>query len=128
MSLHDDFPNLAGEGFVETSPATGDYNCIAWAAGVQDDWWWPDPGLVSYWPHNVPRAETLSAFQAALTSLGYQHCAEGDAETGFEKVAFYLRGGKPAHMARQMADGSWTSKLGPAIDITHTLHGLEGPE
>jgi hypothetical protein len=28
--------------------------------------------------------------------------------------------------ARQQVDGSWTSKLGKQIDISHTLRGIEG--
>ena len=48
-------------------------------------------------------------------------------ESGREKIAIYARGAAPAHVARQLADGKWTSKLGAAVDITHTLRGLEGP-
>ena len=43
-------------------------------------------------------------------------------------VAIYQSGGLPTHAARQLSDGNWTSKLGPNIDITHSLSGLEGPE
>jgi len=127
VAIHHSFPNLAAHGYRETSPVSTVYNCIAWAAGVDDDWWWPDPGFVSYWPETAPRAETLDAFQAVFTSLGYEPCSDGKLEPGFEKVAFYARDGKPKHAARQLPDGFWTSKLGPAIDITHTLDGLEGP-
>lgn len=37
------FPGLQAEGFAETSSPTTDYNCIAWAAGDQTQWWWPHP-------------------------------------------------------------------------------------
>lgn len=34
---------------------------------------------------------------------------------------------KPTHVARQLDDGKWTSKLGSNEDIIHhTLDGLEG--
>jgi hypothetical protein len=36
MSLNLVFPHLAEEGYIETSPATPRYNCIAWAAGYVD--------------------------------------------------------------------------------------------
>lgn len=127
MSLQDDFPNLDAEGYSQTSPATEDYNCIAWAAGRQDDWWWPDPAFVSYWPEQAPRAETVDAFYAAFASLGYERCADGRQERGVEKIALYALNGKPKHAARQLPDGSWTSKLGEALDISHSLRGLEGP-
>lgn len=34
------FPFLAKEGFTATSPTSTAYNCIAWAAGQTDEWWW----------------------------------------------------------------------------------------
>jgi hypothetical protein len=122
------FPHAPAEGFVLTSPATREYNCIAWAAGSQAEWWWPDFGFISYWREHVPRLETLDAFYAAFAQLGYSRCADGRLEPGFEKVAFYALAGKPTHAARQLSDGQWTSKLGESIDITHTLRGLEGPK
>lgn len=33
-------PSLVQEGFAQTSPASSDYNCIAWAAERTDEWWW----------------------------------------------------------------------------------------
>jgi hypothetical protein len=41
MPLEDVFPGLQGTAYRVTSPADRGYNCIAWAAGVTDDWWWP---------------------------------------------------------------------------------------
>jgi hypothetical protein len=124
--MFDLFPNLQAEGFSETSPATGDYNCIAWAAGSTASWWWPDPLNVASWPFGVPREVTLGAFCLVFSLLDYEPCASGEHEAGFEKVAFYTLNGKPTHAARQLPDGLWTSKLGKSIDITHTLRGLEG--
>jgi hypothetical protein len=40
-------------------------------------------------------------------------------EQGQEKIAIYARDGEPTHAARQLEDGSWTSKLGPSVDISH---------
>ena len=47
------FPGLAGTGYAVTSPPAVEYNCIGWAAGEDDRWWWPDPAGVSYWPAGV---------------------------------------------------------------------------
>ncbi len=121
------FPNLHQQGFSQTSPASRVYNCIAWAAGQQNDWWWPDAAHQFFWPSGVPRAITLDAFYQAFALLGYEHCANGNLEADVEKVAFYEKAGLPTHTARQLPDGSWTSKLGKGVDITHTLHGLVGP-
>jgi hypothetical protein len=121
------FPALQQEGYTETSPASSEYNCIAWAANRTDTSWWPDPQGVGYWPEGVPRTETLDAFHMAFESIGYSRCANGQLEPGFEKVALYALAGQPKHAARQLPDGRWTSKLGKYIDISHALGGVEGP-
>src|SRR4051794_39805886 len=106
MSVLGWFPNLARGGFSPTSPATAKYNCIAWAAGDQDKWWWPDPLLKGYWPAGAPRQETLGAFIAAYATLGYTPCAGQLPDTlrlefGFEKIAIYAIGSRPTHASRQ---------------------------
>lgn len=111
-------PRLTPENYHETSPAAWQYNCIAWAAGVTDAWWWPTPGR--YWPVNAPRVESLAAFLTAFATLGYTPGAAATLEPGIEKVALYAVGDRPTHAARQLASGTWTSKLGPSIDIEHT--------
>lgn len=121
------FPSLANEGFTETSPATAQYNCIAWAAGRTDEWWWPLPVGAYSWPEGVPRAETLGSFLLAFQSLGYMECEDGRLEPGVGRIALFALGGKPTHAARQLPNGSWTSKLGKWIDISHSLNGLVGP-
>lgn len=126
-NLDDAFPNLGKEGFTKDSPATRDYNCIAWAAGDKSVNWWPDLLLAYHWPDGVPRVETLEAFVLAFQSIGYLCCNSGELEPSFEKIAIYMLDEKPTHAARQFADGRWTSKLGKSIDISHTLSGLEGP-
>src|SRR5436309_13037167 len=66
------FPGLAQDGYRETSPATWDYNCIAWAASDDDQWWEPPPH--GFWPPGVPPAYTLAAYTAAYATLCYQPC------------------------------------------------------
>ena len=123
-----DFPALHADYVQSTSLATIDYNCIAWAAGDVNRWWWPTPGLY-YWPRSAPMEETLEAFIAAFTLLGFAESEGGDLESGIEKVALYASGGgTPTHMARQLPNGRWTSKLGSNVDIEHATVGqLEGP-
>ena len=77
---------------------------------------------------NAPRTENLDSFIAEFESLGYEVCDDCTFENGFEKVAIYVGfSGVPTHMARQLASGKWTSKLGREIDIEHhTTEGLEG--
>lgn len=120
------FPNLSKDGYSPTSPATPEYNCIAWAAGDDGVWWWPDPYGDYYWPSKIPRTETIEAFIKAYESLGYSICNNVVLEEGFEKVAVYAGSDKkPTHAARQLDSGRWTSKLGGLEDIEHaTLDGL----
>jgi hypothetical protein len=120
------FPQLAVGGFLETSPVSAAYNCIAWAAGDTGRWWWPDAMNTAYWPPETLRAETLEAFAAAFATLGYAPCSDGAVAGQTEKVAIYAKAARPTHRARQLPDGRWTSKLGQDIDLTHDLAGLEG--
>lgn len=76
------------------------------------------------------RLFTLECYVLVFEQLGYQAGPDDSLEPGFEKVALYVgTHGRPAHVARQLASGSWTSKLGRMEDIAHpTLEALEGSE
>lgn len=118
-------PNLTAENYRITSVPAWEYNCIAWAVGIDDAWWWPSPGR--FWPQGVPREETVDAFVAAIGTRGYSDCSSAELESGFEKIALYAQGANPTHAARQLAHGWWTSKLGPSFDIEHaTLEAVAG--
>ncbi len=123
-----DFPNLVIHGYKLTSPDTTDYNCVAWAAEDNQNWWWPDAQNEEYWPPDVPREETINAFEQAFQTLGYEVCEDDTLEPGFQKIAIYVNSNKtPTHVARQLPDGKWTSKLGQDEDIEHNnLQGLTG--
>lgn len=84
------FPNLISSDYTITSPATSEYNCIDWAAGDTEVWWWPDRNSLYYWPPRIPRTETLHAFILAYEILGYTLCENADYEEGFEKIALYV--------------------------------------
>jgi hypothetical protein len=126
--LEELFPGLTGSSYLVTSPSDNDYNCIAWAAGQTSAWWWPGQDAAKeYWPPGVPRARTRDAFAAAFALLGYTECDDEAPEEGFEKIAVFVdTEGQPTHAARQLPGGRWTSKLGRAEDIEHTLRDLEG--
>ena len=119
------FPNLTDTDAEVTSPATNQYNCIAWAAGEDHRWWWPDRNrFTSYWPGGVERTETKAAFVQAFETLGFVECENGDLAQGVEKIALFGNGPvgseRPTHAARQLESGNWTSKLGGLEDITHS--------
>ena len=120
QDLERHFPALAHSPYEVTSPAEVDYNCVAWAMGNDSRWWWPDDFNQYFWPAEAPRRATLQAFVQTFTRLGFELCADGSAEPGWEKIAIYAKDdGTPTHVARQLPNGSWTSKLGQLEDIEH---------
>jgi hypothetical protein len=120
------FPDLTTDDPVVTHPPNPRFNCVAWAAGVTDVVWWPaDPD--AFWPPGAPDELTVPAVVAALATVGYVPCADGGPEPGAEKVAVYARAGAPTHVARQLPDGRWSSKLGRDCTVSHaTPGGVEG--
>lgn len=116
--LEKNFPNLTSEEYEITSPVDPQYNCIAWAAGDNENWWEPDSPGGYYWPPNIPREYTLASYQLAFRRQGYRPCGSGDVEEGYEKIAIFADdAGVPKHAARQTEDGRWTSKLGQGPDM-----------
>ena len=66
---------------------------------------------------------------AALARIGYTRCVSEEFEAGVEKIAIFVGvDGEYSHVARQLAEGQWTSKIGKAHDISHRLRQLEGDE
>jgi len=112
--LEKDFPNLARVGYEVTSDPSEDYNCVAWAAGIDDEWW----ALGRKWPGIY--GTDIDALKSVFQFREYKDCANSDQEAGYEKIALYEDDrGYWRHVARQLPDGWWTSKLGPDEDIRH---------
>lgn len=127
MPIDQVFPRLTPNSYSITSPETEDYNCVAWAAHESDRWWWPDPFGIGYWPNSAHRFVTVEAFVQTFQSFGYEVCASPNLEVGFDKIAIFASpNGEPTHIARQLSNGRWTSKLGRLEDIEHELPGIEG--
>lgn len=120
------FPGLSSTAYEITSPSTFGYNCIAWAANDVTKIWWPG---AYYWPDGMPLDDTIETFVRTFCEcLEYERCDSGELEVGYEKLAIYADGGRAKHMARQLADGRWSSKLGSERDISHNLAALEGSD
>lgn len=136
INSREDFGNVRPDNFECSSDRTRDsddkYNCIAWAVGKKDNFWWPRKLGGFYWPDGLPREplnkETVENFIRAFESEGFEKCNDGEFENGFEKVAIYVNHvGVPKHAARSLPNGVWTSKMGDDEDIEHaTLEVLEG--
>jgi len=136
LRLPADFENIRSDNFVCRSDRTchlpcWGYNCIAWAAGKKDRWWWPIAGdPCAFWPIPIDSIDpvALNQFIKAFEFEGYRVCKNARFENGFEKVAIYVDGnGEPTHAARMLPNGVWTSKMGRGEDIEHeTLVVIEG--
>jgi hypothetical protein len=132
-TLRRDFPNLNYDNCRKTSEATREYNCIAWALEIRNSWLYPDDGN-AYLLKKEGSSEifNLTTIIKSFQNIGYK-VEHGNKAKLFlphiQKIAIYtLFNNAPSHVARQLCNGKWTSKLGENIDIEHdTLEVLEGP-
>jgi len=121
------FPNFSGSHLRFTSPDDSGYNCLAWAAGETRRCWHPSAFGGLFWPGGVAD-DSVAEWVRAFESLGYEPCPSEALEGGFEKVAIYADHDFPLHVARQLPNGYWTSKLGVREDVEHELGALVGRE
>ena len=92
---------------------------------------WPDEDEQFGWPSDIPREETVKAFELFFSKMGFVRTQNAELEQGYEKVAIYARDATATHVARQILQkpyvGCWTSKLGSEVDIRHaTINSIEG--
>jgi hypothetical protein len=122
-----DFPHLNKLNHKIKSDPDPSYNCLSWAAEEPSRRW--DPTFGYYWPPGAPRQRTVEAFVKAFETKGCEVCKNADLEEEFEKIAIYADGsGIGTHVARQLKNGEWTSKIGDFQDIEHSsLKCLNGP-
>lgn len=116
------FPALKrGKGYRDTSGPTIEYNCLAWALGIDWTRYDPEPKCAGYcWFPGVERERSVKAIRKIFEQHGYSVCDSYDLEEGYEKVVFYIDPqGSPEHFARQLSSGKWTSKIGDLNDIEH---------
>jgi len=57
--------------------------------------------------------------------MGYQECTAPDYEPGYLKIAIYSTNDVFHHVALQLRNGLWSSKVGQAHDLSHELHALD---
>ena len=111
------FPNLDPTKCKKNSPATGKYNCAAFAGGDTNRWWQPD----FHWHEKAVKSVDWRALESQFYhECGYIRCADGALEPGVEKVAIYADASDEwTHAAHQREDGWWESKIGYDVDILH---------
>jgi hypothetical protein len=105
------------------------YNCIAFAIGDEKQWW-EHGARLCYWPPGIQRGDNLESWIKVFEDHGYSKTDDRSAEPKCEKVAIYVDLDMlPTHVAKQLPDGRWKSKLGKGHDIEHdTVDVLEGDQ
>jgi hypothetical protein len=113
------FPYL-GFYYEVDAPSTRAYNCIAWSLGITNQW--------------INPRSTLAGMDQLNGQFGYRRMSGMDLslQRGVEKIVLFgnFVNGQMVytHQARQLADGSWTSKLGGLAQIRHlSPYSLAGP-
>ncbi len=124
--LESHLPGLAGTRYAITSDPSELYNCIAWVAGESHRWWSPLAEDGEYWPLEYQPEATIEVVQSGLATAGFERCPDGALAVGVEKIALFADERGFTHVARQLPNGRWTSKLGSDCDIEHDLEALEG--
>lgn len=106
--------------FYLTSPCTYEYNCIAYAMGMQDRWvdhidipwhWWPP----------VAKGSTVKHLIDAFRYFGFIECGMDDViDELYDKVALYECNNEWSHAAKVVETGIYHSKFGASFDGRHS--------
>ena len=115
------WPRLKKNKFHFTSEQTPYYNCFSWAMKVTNIW------MDMYYfsnKFNIKYSEldhSANGYAEILKKyFNYEICPDGSFEKNMEKVVLYEnKYGEWTHIARQLDNGNWTSKLGKLEDIEH---------
>lgn len=114
------WPRLASDPYNITSRRSRKYNCVAWVAEDLTQWWEPEDRGGFFWPPGLPKGDfSLDNYLAAFRTLGFERCADGTLTPDIEKIAVFIDESEFTHVAIQLDDGWWSSKLGHFNDLSH---------
>lgn len=118
-----EFPNSKIEPFEITSPETTQYNCLAWAMHDTQRWWDTED---DYFWIDTNKDSLLQTLIEMCQKLGFQICDNAQLEQNYEKIVLFSTDNQYCtHVARQLNNGRWTSKLGQSYDVTHSINAIE---
>jgi hypothetical protein len=124
--LYERFPALGQHNHRVTSIHNDTYNCVAWVRQEMNEWW--EPGFC--WPDDLVVSDDegdLDAYIELFGRWGYDRCPDCEYEPGYLKISLYAQDGEFFHVAKQLRDGTWSSKAGSLHDLKHcNLAALEG--
>ena len=117
------FPNLKDK-YDETSEETDSYNCVAYILEIDDKW---IDSYSYYWPDDLKRGDSPQHYAEFFKRKNYDNkrvdfekCDKGNFEKGIEKIAIFQdKFGNFTHVAIQLENENWSSKMGDYEDIIH---------
>lgn len=122
------WPKLVDGSFEYRSEFSIRYNCASWAVNETHrlidsyGYWWPD---------DLERTHTAENYADLYRKyFDFEDCNDGRLEKGVEKLAIFAKkNGEFKHIARQLENATWTSKMGDYEDIDHKdLHTVADGE
>jgi hypothetical protein len=123
------YPNLRTGNYHKTSEETNIYNCVAWVFNIKTE---PIDLSVDENgdPMPVPQYLMPQVYIEYFEQRGFTKCDTPDLEAGIEKIALYVHtSGTFEHVALQLENGNWSSKVGEYEDIEHyNLEAIEKPD
>jgi len=118
------FPNSYKEPFEITSSETPDYNCLAWALNDNSKWYESDDDY--FWFNDIARDNLLTTIQKIFENLGFHQTNFAKYQIDYERIAlFSIDNNECSHLARQIDEDKWTSKLGSSYDVNHSIKSIE---
>ncbi len=111
--LHQLFPSLDRTSVMVMDGASASYNCVAWALGYTDRWINPPSPIDRF--NQLFLGQSPRYYTEKLPALGENATCDG---FGNSNAAM-------THASRRDS-GTWSSKLGQELRITHNRLGLNG--
>jgi hypothetical protein len=110
-----------GVDYTIESISTTEYNCLAWAMSDCSRFWSGSPMGGYFWPDDLPiGVPVIGVIVEMFRRAGYAECGDSTHVVGAEKVAIYADSYREVlHVARQVPNGRWASKMGALADIEH---------
>jgi len=118
------WPNLTDDQFEYKSDVDPKYNCVAWVLGITNRFIDPDSELT--WPVELEKNYSIETYVSYFKKQGFRICSDDKYDDNIIKIALYAdEHGDFAHVAIQVNEKIWWSKMGRLDDIQHkTLNSL----
>ncbi len=106
--------------FKLVSPFSFQYNCIAFALGINDRWVDHEDIPWHWWPP-VEKGASIDHLKRVFQYFGFEECGLDDQlDEMYDKVALYEVSNEWTHAARVVATGVYHSKFGESYDGRHS--------